>query len=85
MQDSRALQAGNLAVVGEAPRERREVPIVATQPVAVTAPQSVSESVGNLKVAEAHDDVATDVPGEVEDQQGAGVFSFFFLELVYFN
>ena len=69
MQDSRAPQAGNPAVVGEAPREQREDSVVATQPVAAKAPRPVSESVDNLKVAEAHDDVATDVPGDVEDQQ----------------
>ena len=70
VQNSHASQAGHLAVVAETPRERREVSIVAAQPVTAEAPWPVSESVGNLKVAEAHDDVATDVPpGDVEDQQ----------------
>ena len=43
--------------------------VVAAQPVAAEAPRPVGEGVGHLKVAEAHDDVTMDVPGDVEDQQ----------------
>ena len=39
---------GHLAVVGEAQRERRQVPVVATQPVVAKAPRPVSESIGDL-------------------------------------
>ena len=65
VQNSRASQAGHLAVVGEASRERREVSIVEAQPVTAKAPWSVSESVDDLKVVEALDNAAMDVPGDV--------------------
>ena len=48
VEDGRAAQASHLSVVGEAPRERHEVPIVAAEPVTTEAPRPVGEGVGNL-------------------------------------
>ena len=69
VEDGRAAQASHLPVVGEAPRERREVPVVAAEPVAAEAPRPVGEGVGNLQVTEPHDEVAADVLRDVQDQQ----------------
>ena len=43
-QDSRAPQASHFPVVGKAPGERREVPVVTAQPVAAKAPRPVSRT-----------------------------------------
>ena len=65
VQDSRASQASHLTVVGKAPVKRREIPDVAAELVAAEAPRPVGEGVGDLEVAETHDEVATDVLGDV--------------------
>ena len=56
VQESRASQASHLPVVGEAPGKRREVPVVAAEPVAAEAPRAVCEGVGDLEVSETHDE-----------------------------
>ena len=69
VEDGRTAQASQLSVVGEGPRERREVPAVAAEPVTAEAPRPVGEGVGNLQVAKPHGKVATGVLGDVQDQQ----------------
>ena len=66
MEDRCAAQPSNLPVVGEAPCERREIPVLATEPVAAETPRSVSEGAGYLQVAEPHDKIATDVLGDIK-------------------
>ena len=63
-----AAQSSHLPVVGEAPRELREVPVIAAKPVTAEAPWPVGECVGNLQIVEPHGKVATDVLGDVQDQ-----------------
>ena len=69
VENSSDAQPSHLPVVGEAPRERCEIPVVATEPVATESPPPVREGVGYLQVAEPHDKVATGVFGDVQDQQ----------------
>ena len=46
VEDSGAAQPSQLPVVGKAPRERREIPVIAPEPVALKPPRPVREGVG---------------------------------------
>ena len=54
MENSSAAQPSHLAVVGEAPRKRREIPVVAPEPVAAELPRPIREDVDHLQVVESH-------------------------------
>ena len=69
VENSSAAQPSHFPVVGKAPRDRREISVIATEPVATEPPRPVREGVGYLRVAEPHDQVATDVLGDVQDEQ----------------
>ena len=69
VEDRGGAQPSQLPVVCEAPRKRREISIVAPEPVAAELPRSIREDVDHLQVAEPHDEVASDVPSDVQDQE----------------
>ena len=69
VEDGGAAQPSQLPVVDKASCERREIPVIAPEPVAAKPPLPVREGVGYLQVVEPHDKVATDVLGDVRDQQ----------------
>ena len=69
MEDRGGAQPSQLPVVREAPRKRREIPIVAPELVAAELPRPIREDVDHLQVAEPHDEVASGVPGDVQDQE----------------
>ena len=68
VENSGAAQPSQLTVVGEAPRERREIPVVAAKPVPAESPRAVREGVDYLQVTEPHDEIATGVLSDVQDQ-----------------
>ena len=73
MKDCGAAQPSHLPVIGEAPRKRREIPVVAPEPVAAELPRPIREDVDHLQVAESHGKIATDVSGDVQDQEQTAV------------
>ena len=69
MKDRDAAQPSKLPVVGEAPCKRREIPVVAPEPVATELLRPIREDVDHLQVAESHGKIATDVPDDVQDKE----------------